>query len=60
MIGTLSKMSFFRAENIYIDDTLNFAGTEGPLKIKDQAGRIAYKDVGSNKQHMKSLIVTLV
>jgi hypothetical protein len=59
MIGTLSKMSFFRAENIYIDDTLNFAGTESPLKIKDQTCRIAYKDIGPNKQHMKSLIVTL-
>jgi hypothetical protein len=41
-----------------IDDTSIFAWTRGPLKIKDQAGRTAHEDIGPNKQHMKSLIVT--
>jgi hypothetical protein len=30
-------------------DTSNFACTGGPLKIKDQAGRITHKDIGSDK-----------
>jgi hypothetical protein len=41
------------------DDTSIFAQTRGLVKIKDQTVRTAYKDVGLNKQCMKSLIVTL-
>jgi hypothetical protein len=41
------------------DNTSFFTRTRGPLKIKDQIGRITHKDVGPNKQHMNSPIVTL-
>jgi hypothetical protein len=41
------------------DATSIFIRTRGPLKIKDQIGKTAYKDVRSNKQYMKSLIITL-
>jgi hypothetical protein len=40
------------------DNTSIFTWTRGPLKINDQTGRTSHKDVGPNKQHMKSLIVT--
>jgi hypothetical protein len=30
----------------------------GPLKTKDQSSRTTHEDVGSNKQHKKSPIVT--
>jgi hypothetical protein len=40
------------------DDTSIFARVEGPLKIKDQAGRTTHEDVEPSKQHIKSLIVT--
>jgi hypothetical protein len=40
------------------DDTSIFAQTRGPLKIKDQTGTTTHKDVGPNKQQMKSPIIT--
>jgi hypothetical protein len=39
------------------DDTPIFVRTTDPLKIKDQIYRITHKNIGSNKQHMKSPIV---
>jgi hypothetical protein len=41
------------------DNTSIFAWTRGPLKIKDQAARIAHEDVGPSMYHMKSPIITL-
>jgi hypothetical protein len=41
-----------------IDDTLIFSCTGGSLKIKNLAGRTTHKDIGLNKQHMKSPVVT--
>jgi hypothetical protein len=41
------------------DDISFFVRTRGPLKIKDQADRTTYEDVGTNKQYKKSPIVTL-
>jgi hypothetical protein len=44
--------------SLLTDDTSIFACTGGPLKIKDQVDRTVHEDVGFNKQHIKSPIVT--
>jgi hypothetical protein len=49
---------FLRKSVIVFEDTSIFARTRGPLKIKNQVGRTAYEDVGPNKQHKKSPIIT--
>jgi hypothetical protein len=41
------------------NDISIFTRTEGLLKIKDQADETTHEDVGPNKHHMKSPIVTL-
>jgi hypothetical protein len=56
-IGNQSSPGLMRCSGAS-DDTSIFARTRNPLKIKDQIDRITHKDVGPNKQHMKSTIVT--
>ncbi len=45
--------------SVQCDEISILVRTRGQLKIKNQAVKIAHKDVGLNKQHMKSLIITL-
>jgi hypothetical protein len=40
------------------DDTSIFIWIGDPLKIKDHTGRKTHKDIGPNKQHIKSPIIT--